>query len=159
VPWCRRRKDSRRFRRTPGIRGRDSPTAWHSGGFHHVFFERPLSRIHLTSGQYTSGKVTVTARVKGRPTTRKVQFVYATTSEPNFLRSRFFRDTPMENYVRAKWKSVAMTESDNGWAATFSLPEPLPRFVAGFVDVEDEIDRRTGYVSSQMLWLKAKERG
>jgi Family of unknown function (DUF6298) len=136
-------------------------TLRHLAGFRmwieHVFFERPLSKIRISNANYTKGRVTVTARVEGRPKTQNVQFVYATTSERNFLRSRFFKDTPKKNYSRAKWESVRMTDNNNAWTATFSLPDPSPRFVAGFVDMEDEIDQTTGYVSSQMLWLTAQE--
>ena len=122
----------------------------------HVFFERPLSDARITRAAYTSRRVTVTARIDGRPRIRDVRFVFATTSEPNFLRSRFLKSTPRANHVKAKWKTIPMERVDrenNQWSVAIHIPHPAPRFIAGFVDVTDHAGQTVGYVASPMLWL------
>ncbi len=124
----------------------------------HVFFGRPISSVKLVNASYTGGQVTVTARLPNdAPQVQHVQFVYATSSEPDFLRSRFLKSTPRNNHVQAKWKTVPMERrpgSDNEWTATFRPPGPASSFVAGFVDVEDQAGTTKGYAASRMIWLE-----
>ncbi len=130
----------------------------------HLLENRPLTQVTFAEPPaFVDGRLHVRARVQSQARIERVQFVYATSPEPNFLRGVLLPDAPKRDkgYTRAQWQTVPMLKitaaGDAGeWTGSVELPawQTGKKFVAGFVDVEDRHAGRAGYVSTAVHWLE-----
>jgi hypothetical protein len=130
----------------------------------HLLDDRPLTQVRfIEPPAIVDGKLRVRARVQSQAQIKQVQFVYATSAEPNFLRGGLMPDAPKRDkgYAGAKWQTVSMMKSTDGsdeWTAGVEFPagQTGKLFVAGFVDVEDRHQDRAGYVSTAVDWIELR---
>jgi len=130
----------------------------------HLLGDRPLTQVTFVEAPaLLDGKLRVRARVQGRAEIKQVQFVYATSAEPNFLRGGLMPDAPKRDkgYASAQWQAVSMIKSaasdgSDEWTVSVELPagQTGKLFVAGFADVEDSCEGRAGHASTPVHWLE-----
>ena len=138
--------------------GHGAGTVQHAVSFQmfidHVLFSRPIGKAELEKVSFNRQEVTCTARLTGGGEIKEVHLYYATSNDPNFLRSSSFNDTPKNNYIKAEWLSVPMTRHEDHWTAEINTEDPSDQFIACFVDVKDEYEDRPGHYSSYVSWTK-----
>jgi len=128
----------------------------------HWLGNRPLTQVAFVEPPaLVDGKLWVRARVQSQAQIGKVQFIYVTSAEPNFLRGLLLPDAPKQSYARAQWQSVPLMKSvtadgSGEWSASVELPagQAGKLFVAGYADVEDCHDGWAGYASTAVHWLE-----
>lgn len=130
----------------------------------HLLGNRPLTEVAFVEPPaMVNGTLHVRAHVQGQAQVKTVQFVYATSAEPKFLRAVLMPDAPKQDksYIAAKWQTVSMSKSaaadgSGEWTASVELPagQTGKLFVAGFVDVEDRHEGLAGYASTAVHWLE-----